>query len=162
MTTPHRLDNRGISDTLSANAHGEAYTLTSPSPLSELILAHKGGRTWQEMSDACGGVYGPKRLSQIANDNPRIKTIPEPWYLEAIARACGVDVQTVHEAAAETVGIPVRRQESTFIAFMPAHTNLLTPSERDNIYRIAKSYIDAHLAEEAKKTKVPPRGRTKT
>lgn len=166
MTTPHRLDNRGISDTLSANAHGEAYTLTSPSPLSELILAHKGGRTWQEMSDACGGVYGPKRLSQIANDNPRIKTIPEPWYLEAIATACGVSTRAVLMAAAETVGLPVDREESTFLSMMLTGTETLTEDQRENVYRILRSYIDANRAEATTKTKpvrkVPPKARTKT
>lgn len=140
--------------------------MSTPSPLSELILAHKGGRTWQEMSEACNGVYGPKRLSQIANDNPRIKTIPEPGYLQAIADACGVSLRAVLMAAAETVGLPVEKEESTFLSMMLTGTDTLTEEQRDSIYRTLRIYIDQNRAEAASKAKpvrkVPPKARTKT
>lgn len=140
--------------------------MTKHTPLGDLIFAHKGGRTWQQLSDACGGVYGPKRLSQIANNKPAMKTIPEPWYLEAIAQACGVSTRAVLVAAAETVGIPIDREESTFLSMMLTGTETLTADQRENIYRILRTYIDGNRAEAAAKSrpvrKVPPKARTKT
>lgn len=141
--------------------------MSTPSAISKLIKSHKGGRTWEEVAEATDGVYGPKRLSQIANDNPRIKTIPEPWYLEAIAKACGVSVRAVLMACAETVGLPVDREESTFLSMMLTGTETLTDSQRDNVFRILRSYIDSNRAEEAAKAKppvrkVPPKARAKT
>jgi hypothetical protein len=118
------------------------------------------------MAAATGAVYGPKRLSQIANDNPRIKTIPEPWYLQAIADACGVSLRAVLMAAAETVGLPVEKEESTFLSMMLTGTDTLTEEQRENVYRILRTYIDANRAEAAAKAKpvrkVPPRSRPKT
>ena len=132
---------------------GEPYT-----PLGELIAIGKGNRNWDQMSDATGGVYGPKRFSQIMNNNPPLQMIPEPQYIRAIAQACGVSEWSVVVAAAETVGITVEREPSGFLRMIPKDADAeLSDDQKGVILSILRQYIADNRARTAEPKRPAPR-----
>lgn len=71
--------------------------------LAELIHAHKGGRTYRDLEDACGGRLSHQRWGQLASIQPR--TFPTPDTIVAVAAGLGVSERVVLLAAGESLGL---------------------------------------------------------
>lgn len=113
--------------------------------LSELILAAKGdearaGMTWNELSRRCGGKPAPKAIQKLALE-PR-KNFPDPDTIEGLARGLGVTQMTVIMAAAESLGLQAKKEESSLLALMPTGTDKLTPEKTTLLLSIVRDAVD--------------------
>lgn len=79
--------------------------MTQQPDLQQLILDRKGGRTFDRLSDDCGGLPTDKRLIQITKNG--IKNFPDAVTLEGLAKGLNVSVTAVVLAAARSLGLAV-------------------------------------------------------
>ena len=86
--------------------------------LAELIRTTKGDRSYDDLARAAGGAPGRQRWQQLAS-NVALKNFPDPESIRAIARALGVTQRAVVDAAAESLGLEVRRSRSRFEELLP-------------------------------------------
>ncbi|MCD2121207.1 hypothetical protein [Rhodococcus rhodochrous] len=73
--------------------------------LAALIADRKGTRSYEKISQDCGGLPTAKRVHQLATQ-PQ-KNFPDPDTIRGLARGLGVPVTEVVMAAARTVNLPV-------------------------------------------------------
>lgn len=73
--------------------------------LAALIADRKGTRSYEKISQDCGGLPTAKRVHQLAT-KPQ-KNFPDPDTIRGLARGLGVTITDVVMAAARTVNLPV-------------------------------------------------------
>lgn len=73
--------------------------------LTALILQKKGDRSYDRLSEDCGGVPSSGRLHQMAT-RP-LKNFPDPPSIEGLAQGLGVTVTEVVLASARELGLNV-------------------------------------------------------
>ena len=86
--------------------------------LSELIRTWKGARTYKDLSAVTGGSPTWKSYEKWVNDP--IRNFPDPPTMQAIARALGVEEETVMDACAESLGLRVNRSGRSLLVSMLA------------------------------------------
>lgn len=123
--------------------------------LSELIRAHKGDSTWEQLSERGGGYPGAKRWQQYGLNKPVVKNFPDPPTITALAKVLGVSEEVVIRAAAETLGLPMRDEGGLFVTMMRSlrGTEHLTDGEVSAFVSLVRVAVEraaaARAAEEA-------------
>lgn len=114
--------------------------------LQQLIRARMDERGWNypELARRSGNVLSRGRWQQLGT-GMRLKELPEPGSLLAIAEALEVDVTTVLLAAGQSVGLAVRRRGPELAHLLPAGTDRLSPAMRDAILTIIRAAVTETL-----------------
>jgi hypothetical protein len=71
----------------------------------QLVLQHKGSRSYQDISKAAGGVPDPKGLQRLVTDG--FTRLPSPATLTGVAKALDISTHEILIAAARTIGLEV-------------------------------------------------------
>lgn len=111
--------------------------------LADLITAHKGARSYVKLEEACGGSPKAARLQQLAAGPP--KNFPDPSTIAALARGLRVPATTVVLAAAESLGIDVRRPNQAVLDRFPAGVDRLSEEQLQALILMAQSLVDASV-----------------
>ena len=123
----------------------EPPTQSSSVPtLAELISDRKAekGWTYQQLADRADGAISRQRWQQLGT-SVRIKEFPEPGTIQAIADALGVDVSIVVLAVARSIGLDVRRSDSSSLgALLPPSAANLSDAQRDAVLGIVRVMND--------------------
>lgn len=106
--------------------------------LNELILTHKGSRSYDDLERACGKVLTSQRLQQIATTVP--KEFPKAGNIRAIAQALGVSELVVVMAAAESLGLDVSRELPRLLQVLPAAVSDLSDEEVAAIAHVIRAF----------------------
>lgn len=110
--------------------------------LTDLIKERRDDRGWsyRELEARSDGVVKHQRWAQLTL-GVRMKEIPTPETLRAIAVALEVDVTTVVLAAAASVGLPVRQQSSELAKRLPSEADRISPRMRDAILGVVRAAV---------------------
>ncbi len=73
--------------------------------LAGLIADRKGTRSYEKVSQDCGGIPTSKRLHQLATQKP--KNFPDPDTIRGLAQGLGVTITDIVMASARSLGLPV-------------------------------------------------------
>ena len=73
--------------------------------LAELILQRKGGRSFERLSEDCGGVPAGRRLQQLSTPSRPMKNFLDPETITGMARGLGVSEKDIVLASARSLGI---------------------------------------------------------
>lgn len=79
--------------------------MTQQPDLQQLLLERKGGRSYDRLSEDCGGIPTDKRLNQIAKHG--IKNFPDAATIEGLSTGLNVSVTSVVLSAARSLGLKV-------------------------------------------------------
>jgi hypothetical protein len=85
-------------------------------------LDRKGGRSFERLSEDCGGVPAGRRLQQLANGNRPMKNFPDPESITAMARGLGVSTTEVVLASARSLGVTVAAADATALTIADGGT----------------------------------------
>ncbi|WP_143153984.1 hypothetical protein, partial [Rhodococcus rhodnii] len=123
--------------------------------LAGLISDRKGTRSYEKVSQECGGTPTAKRLHQLANQ-PQ-KNFPDPDTIRGLAQGLGVTITEVVMASARTLGLPVYTgNDPTALAIGGA--GVLDDESKETLSRVARQFI--HLTSRA--TDGGPHGTART
>lgn len=114
--------------------------------LAELIDTHRGGRSYPELSRACGGSPSDKRLQQLVRGD--IKNFPDPPTVRALAKGLRVSQEAVLLAAAESLGLDVRSSLPRLVELLPADARRLSEQQAAAIAHLVRTIVDDLPAEE--------------
>jgi hypothetical protein len=81
-------------------------TFSEASPLSRLIGRHKGGRSYEELEEASGGVISPSDWQELELGSMWGRPPMDPLHVEAIALALGLRGSTVRHFELASLGLP--------------------------------------------------------
>lgn len=112
--------------------------------LAELIDTHRGGRSYPELSRACGGSPSDKRLQQLVRGE--IKNFPDPPTVRALAKGLRVSQEAVLLAAAESLGLDVRSSLPRLVELLPADARDLTEEQAAAIAHLVRTIVQAEPA----------------
>ncbi|WP_152975382.1 hypothetical protein [Rhodococcus rhodochrous] len=73
--------------------------------LAGLIADRKGTRSYEKVSQDCGGIPTSKRLHQLATQKP--KNFPDPDTIRGLAQGLGVTITDIVMASARSLDLPV-------------------------------------------------------
>ena len=108
--------------------------------LEALILNHKGDRSFDDLSRACGGSPTGKRLHQMVTRPMR--NFPDPDTIKNLARGLNVPATDIVLATARSLGIRVAPTDDTALVLQEAGT---LPRERQQLLvDIARALIEAN------------------
>ncbi len=106
--------------------------------LSELIDTHRGARSYSELSRDCGGAPTDKRLQQMVRTS--IKNFPDPPSIKALAQGLRVPEVEVVLAAAESLGLDVRRKRSRLVELLPEAADHLTEEQASAVAHLLQVF----------------------
>lgn len=109
--------------------------------LSQLIDAHRGGRSYTELERDCGGAPTSKRLQQLVRQP--MKNFPDPPTVVALAKGLRVSQTAVILAAAESLGLDVGSMMPRVVELMPAGARDLTEQQAAAIAHLVRTIVDA-------------------
>lgn len=110
--------------------------------LEALILNHKGDRSFDELSRACGGSPTGKRLHQMVS-RP-MKNFPDPDTIKNLARGLNVSPTEIVLATARSLGIRVSPTDDTALVLQEAGT---LPIERQQLLiSVARAFVEGNEA----------------
>lgn len=121
--------------------------MTNSSPdggLAELILNHKGTRSFDDLSRACGGSPTGKRLHQMVSRPMR--SFPDPDTIKNLARGLNISQMDVLLAAARSLGLRVTDADNSVLVLQEAGT--LPPERQELLISIARALIEGNDAME--------------
>ena len=110
--------------------------------LPELILNHKGTRSFDDLSRACGGSPSGKRLHQMVSRPMR--SFPDPDTIKGLARGLNVSQMDVLLAAARSLGLRVSDSDNSVLVLQEAGT--LPPERQELIISVARALIEGNEA----------------
>ena len=110
--------------------------------LESLILNHKGDRSFDDLSRACGGSPTGKRLHQIVS-RP-MKNFPDPETIKNIARGLNLPATEILLAAARSLGIRVAPSDETSLTLQEA--GLLPRAQQQLLIEISRALIEGQEA----------------
>lgn len=90
--------------------------------LAQLILDRKGGRSFERLSEDCGGTPAGRRLQQLASESRPMKNFPDPDTIAAMARGLGVSTTEVVLASARSLGVKVATADATALVIADGGT----------------------------------------
>ena len=76
-------------------------------PLAALIQRHKGGRSYRELADACGGVISPPLWEELERRPLGDQLAIPSAEVDALAVALGLSEPTVRHYVLASRGLPV-------------------------------------------------------
>lgn len=120
--------------------------------LAELIDTHRGGRSYPELSRACGGSPSDKRLQQLVRGD--IKNFPDPPTVRALAKGLRVSQEAVLLAAAESLGLDVRSSLPRLVELLPADARRLSEQQAAAIAHLVRTIVDDLPAEDEEPAEV--------
>lgn len=110
--------------------------------LEALILNHKGDRSFDDLSRACGGSPTGKRLHQMVT-RP-MKNFPDPETIKNLARGLNVPATDVVLATARSLGIRVAPTDDSALVLQEAGT---LPRDRQQLLvDVARAFIEGQEA----------------
>lgn len=112
--------------------------------LSELIKTHKGDRSYEALSEDCGGSPRAARLQQLATQ-PQ-KNFPDPETMEALALGLRVPAITVVLSAAESFGVDVRRALPALLDRLPVGVERLDENQIQVLVDVARTFVQVNEA----------------
>lgn len=122
--------------------------------LQELISLRKGDRSYERLSEACGGYPGGPRIHQLATTE--IKGFPDPSTIRGLAKGLGVTEMTVLLATAESLGLDIKMPGGDgWAALLPAGTTKIPAYFRDAILTVVHSAIQVVEDAESRETTQP-------
>lgn len=108
--------------------------------LSQLIDAHRGGRSYTELSRDCGGAPTDKRLQQMVRGT--IKNFPDPPTITALAKGLRVSPTAVLLAAGESLGLDVSSSMPRVVELLPASARDLTEQQAAAVAHLVRTIVD--------------------
>lgn len=115
--------------------------VTAPT-LANLILQRKGGRSFERLSEDCGGMPAGRRLQQMTNASRPMRNFPDPETITAIARGLGVSTKDVILASARSLDIKVDAAEAEALVIPDARS--LPASAQLAIMDMARELLAAY------------------
>lgn len=106
--------------------------------LAALIADKKGTRSYEKISQDCGGLPTAKRVHQLAT-KPQ-KNFPDPDTIRGLARGLGVTITDVVMAAARTVELPVYTGNDPS-ALSIGGAGELDDSAKEALSKVAREFI---------------------
>lgn len=123
--------------------------------LSELIDTHRGARSYSELSRDCGGAPTDKRLQQMVRSS--IKNFPDPPTISALSRGLKVPEAEIVLAAAESLGLDVRRPRPRLFDLLPDTIDALTEEQASAVAHLIRAFTaDARAAREVQRRRSEP------
>ena len=107
--------------------------------IATLIRATKGDRSYEQLSEACGGEPTAGRLQQIATKP--LKEFPEPRTIRSLARGLGVGERRVVLAWAETLGLDVERAEPRLVQLLPPAAASLDDEQTAAVLAVIRAMV---------------------
>lgn len=108
--------------------------------LTELIAAHKSGRSYEELARDCGGVLTSQRLQQIATTVP--KAFPSADTIRGLARGLRISESVVVLAVAESLGLDVSRAIPRLVELLPASALTITDRQAAALAEVIRSFTE--------------------
>lgn len=108
--------------------------------LAELITAHRDGRSYDALSRDCGDHPSGKRIQQLVTGI--MKSFPDADTLTALSRGLRVSEAVVVLAAAESLGMDVRRPSARLLDLLPAGANRLSEQQAAAIAHLVRTIVD--------------------
>lgn len=105
--------------------------------IAELIRIGKADRSYEQLARDCGGQPTAARLQQIATKP--VRTFPDPPTIRGLSKGLRVTEATVVLAAAESLGLDVRRSASRLVSLLPAGVDRLTDEQVDAVLSVVHS-----------------------
>lgn len=90
--------------------------------LSDLIATHRGDRSYAALARDCGGAPASERLRQLVT--APIRNFPDPPTIKGLATGLRLPESEVVLAAAESLGLEVRRSRSRLEELLPDTSGL--------------------------------------
>lgn len=112
--------------------------------LSELITTHKGDRSYEKLEADCGGTPSAQRLQQLAT-KPQ-KNFPDPPTIEALSIGLRVPAIAVVMAAAESLGLDVKRAMPALLDRLPAGIENLSEHQMRVVADLTRTFIQVNEA----------------
>lgn len=110
--------------------------------LEALILNHKGDRSFDDLSRACGGSPTGKRLHQMVS-RP-MKNFPDPDTIKNLARGLNVSPTEIVLATARSLGIRVGPTDDTALVLHEAGT---LPLDRQQLLiSVSRAFLEGNEA----------------
>lgn len=106
--------------------------------LNELVLNHKGARSYDDLERECGGVLSSQRLQQIATAPP--KQFPKAETIRVLAKLLGVKESVVVLAVAESLGLDVRLELPKLLQVLPTAASDLSDDEAAAIAHVIRAF----------------------
>lgn len=106
--------------------------------LAELISSQKGDRSYDQLERDCGGRPSSKRLQQIVTG--QLKAFPDPDSIRSLARGLRVSEAAVVLAAAESLGLDVRRALPALVEILPAEASDLSEREALAVAELIRAF----------------------
>lgn len=123
--------------------------------LAELILDRKGGRSFERLSEDCGGIPAGRRLQQLANGSRQMKNFPDPETIAAMARGLGVSTTEVVLASARSLGVTVATADAT--ALVIADGGTLPAASQEALRYLGHEMVRLHAETIAKVMQFRPK-----
>ncbi|RRQ26270.1 hypothetical protein DK926_18660 [Rhodococcus sp. Eu-32] len=114
--------------------------------LSELIADRKGTRSYERLSQDCGGTPTAKRLHQLATKQQR--NFPDPPTIRGLALGLGVSVTDVVMAAARALGLSVGVGNDPHALTLPLAGDL-PASARESIESVSRELVAMYTRSQA-------------
>jgi hypothetical protein len=111
-------------------------------PLHDLIQARMQERCWSysDLERASGRALTRGRWQQLGS-GAELRKFPDPGSLTVISEVLEVDITTVVLAAAQTLGLDVRRQDAELSNLLPDRTERLSDRMRDAILALVRAAV---------------------
>lgn len=111
-------------------------------PLHDLIQARMQERGWSysDLERASGRALTRGRWQQLGS-GAELRKFPDPGSLTVISEVLEVDITTVVLAAAQTLGLDVRRQGADLSSLLPDRTERLSDRMRDAILTLVRAAV---------------------
>jgi hypothetical protein len=111
-------------------------------PLHDLIQARMQERGWSysDLERASGRALTRGRWQQLGSGAP-LRKFPDPGSLTVISDVLEVDITTVVLAAAQTLGLDVRRQGADLSSLLPDRTERLSDRMREAILTLVRAAV---------------------
>jgi hypothetical protein len=115
-------------------------------PLHDLIQGRMRERGWSysDLERVSGRALTRGRWQQLGS-GATLRKFPDPGSLTVIAEVLEVDITTVVLAAAQTLGLDVRRQGADFANLLPDRTERLSDRMRDAILTLVRAAVSETL-----------------
>lgn len=104
--------------------------------LAELILTHKGTRSYEQLERDCGGRPKAQGLQQMVKGSP--KQFLEPESIVGLARGLNVAQVEVVLAIAESLDLEVARSVPRIVAYLPADSDRLDAADLQLVGQITR------------------------
>ncbi|MCC3299301.1 hypothetical protein [Arthrobacter caoxuetaonis] len=110
--------------------------------LEELIRTCKGQRSYEQLSQDCGGNPTAGRIQQMATKTQH--AFPDPETIKALARGLRVGTFAVIEACAVSLGISTENRTPALARLLPAGADTLTDGQINAVLATVHCFIESN------------------